>query len=144
MERAARTLRLDLRIVEASTEGEIDAVFAGLAQTRIGALAIATDPFFNARNQQFAALALRHALPTIFAYREYIEAGGLISFHGDVTDSYRLSGVYCGRILKGENPAELPVQQTTKVELIVNLKTARAIGLTVPLSLLGRADEVIE
>ena len=117
---------------------------ATLTQLRAGGLVIGTDGFLVSRSEQLAALTLRHALPAIFQYRAFVEAGGLMSYGGSVTDSYRLSGIYAGRILKGEKPADLPVQQATKVELIINLKTAKALGLTVPLPLLGRADEVVE
>jgi putative tryptophan/tyrosine transport system substrate-binding protein len=105
---------------------------------------VGNDTFFSTRSEQLAALALRHGVPAIFQYRGFVEAGGLMSYGGDLADNYRLTGVYTGRVLKGEKPADLPVMQSTKVELIINLKTARALGLTVPLSLLGRADEVIE
>jgi len=138
---AARTLGLELYVLHASTEGEFEPAFARLMQLRAGGLVIGTDGFLVSRSERLAALTLRHALPTIFQYRAFAEAGGLMSYGGSVTDSYRLSGVYTGRILKGQKPADLPVQQATKVELI---KTARALGLTVPLPLLGRADEVIE
>ena len=141
---AARTLGLELHVLHASTEGEFEPAFARLMQLRAGGLVIGTDGFLVSRSERLAALTLRHALPTIFQYRAFAEAGGLMSYGGSVTDSYRLSGVYTGRILKGQKPADLPVQQATKVELIINLKTARALGLTVPLPLLGRADEVIE
>jgi putative tryptophan/tyrosine transport system substrate-binding protein len=142
---AARTLGLQLRVVNASTEGELDSAFARLAQQRASGLVIgAGDAFFNSRSQQLGTLASRHALPAIYQGREFAAAGGLMSYGGSVADSYRLAGIYAGRILKGEKPGELPVQQSTKVEMIINLKTARALGLTVSLPLLGRADEVIE
>jgi putative ABC transport system substrate-binding protein len=141
---ASRTLGLQLEVLKASTEPDFDVVFAKLIQLRAGGLVIGSDPFFTSRNQQLAALSVRYAVPTIYQYRESAVAGGLLSYGGSIIDSYRLAGVYTGRILKGDKPAELPVQQSTKVELIINLKTAKAFGLTVPLSLLGRADEVIE
>jgi len=140
----ARILGLQLQVLHASTEREIDQVFATLVQLRAGGLVIATDPFFLTRSEQFAALALRHAIPSIFQYRAFAMAGGLMSYGTSIEDLNRQAGIYTGRILKGEKPADLPVQQATKVELIINLKTAKALGLTIPLSLLGRADEVIE
>jgi putative ABC transport system substrate-binding protein len=119
-------------------------VFATLVQLRVSALLISPDNFFNNRAEQLGALSLRHAVPAIFQYRPFVAAGGLISYGSNETEYYRLVGTYAGRILKGEKPADLPVVQSTKVELILNLKTAKALGLTVPMSLLGRADEVIE
>jgi putative ABC transport system substrate-binding protein len=128
----------------ASNEPEIDAAFATFVEQRVGAVTFAADAVFNARRAQLIALAARHALPVMYFYREFANDGGLMSYGGFDTDAYRLAGVYAGRILKGDKPADLPVQQVTKVELVINLKTAKALGLTVPLSLLGRADEVIE
>jgi ABC-type uncharacterized transport system substrate-binding protein len=144
LQAAARTLGLRLHTLEASSDRDIDAAFAALAQSRASALMIGTDGFFVSRSEQLATLALRHAVPAIFQYRAFAAAGGLMSYGGSVTDSYRLVGVYAGRILKGEKPSDLPVQQATKVELILNLKTARALGVTMPDPLLARADEVIE
>jgi putative ABC transport system substrate-binding protein len=141
---AARRLGLQLHVLHASTERDFDTVFASLVQMRAGALVINNDAFFLSRSEQLAALTVRHAVPTIFAYREFTAAGGLMSYGGSLSDAYRLTGVGAGHILKGEKPADLPVQQATKVELYINLKTAKALGLTVPLTLLGRADEVIE
>jgi putative ABC transport system substrate-binding protein len=141
---AARALGLQLHVLRASTERELDTVFASLVHLRAGALVIGNDAFFASRSEQLAALTLRHAVPTIFAYREFPAAGGLMSYGNNLTDPFRLVGLYTGRILKGEKPADLPVQQVTKVELILNLKTAKALGLDVPPTLLARADEVIE
>jgi putative ABC transport system substrate-binding protein len=141
---AARTLGLTLHVLHASTEREFEPVFAALTQLRAGALVIGNDGFLISRREQLGVLAVRHAVPTIFQFREFVAAGGLMSYGASQTDGYRLSGVYAGRILKGEKPADLPVQQATKVELIINLKAAKALGLTVSLPLLGRADEVIE
>jgi putative ABC transport system substrate-binding protein len=144
LEAAANTLGLQLHILRASTEGSIDDAYAALAQLRAAGLMIVSDPFFNSRSGQFAALTRRYAVPAIYQYREFTAAGGVMSYGGSLTDGFRQVGVYTARILKGERLADLPVQQVTKVELIVNLKTARALGLTVPLALLARADEVIE
>ena len=141
---AARTRGVELHILHASTESDFDTVFASLRQLRPSALVIGGDPIFNSRTQLLTALSARHAVPTIYPYREYVTAGGLVSYGDSLRDSYRLVGIYAGRILKGEKPADLPVQQSTKIEMIINLTTAKAIGLTIPLSLLGRADEVIE
>jgi putative tryptophan/tyrosine transport system substrate-binding protein len=141
---AARTMGLDLRFVTASSEREIETAFANLAELRIGALVVASDPFFNSRRQQIVALATRLAVPAIFHQREFTLEGGLMSYGTSVADMYRRAAAYTGRILKGEQPADLPVQQSTKVELVINLKTAKALGLAFPITLLGRADEVIE
>jgi putative ABC transport system substrate-binding protein len=144
LQTAARTLGLQLQILHASSEHEFDRVFATMIQLRAGGLAIGSDPFFTGRSEQLATLALRHAVPAIYQFREFAAAGGLMSYGGSFTDSFRTAGIYTGRILKGEKPADLPIQQSTKVELILNLRTAKALGLTVPQSLLARADEVIE
>ena len=142
MPAAARTLGLQLHLLYASTEHDFDAAFAILRQA--GGLVICPDVFFIGRSQQLAALALRHKLPSVFQFRDFVEGGGLMSYGGSITDDYRLVGVYTGRILNGEKPADLPVQQATRIELIINMKTAKALGLTFPITLLGRADEVIE
>jgi putative tryptophan/tyrosine transport system substrate-binding protein len=145
MQAAAHTLGLQLHVLGAGTEHDLDEVFASLGQLRAGALVIASDPFFTSRNEQLAALTVRHAVPAISASgRRFAAAGGLMNYGGSQADISRLVGVYTGRILKGEKPADLPVQQITKIELTINLKTAETLGLTVPLSLLTRADEVIE
>ena len=144
MKAAASTLGLQLHVLQASTEQDFDRVFAALAQSRANALVIMPDVFFDTKSEQLAALTLRHAVPAIFQFRPFVVAGGLMSYGSNETDNYRLLGTYTGRVLKGEKPADLPVVQSTKVELILNLKTAKALGLTVPLPLIGRADEVIE
>jgi putative ABC transport system substrate-binding protein len=141
---AARSLGLELHVLNVSTERDLAAVFTNLVQLRAGGLVISGGQFFNSRSKQLSAMALQHALPTIFPYSDLAATGGLMSYGASITDAYRLAGTYTGRVLNGERPADLPVQQATKVELIVNLKTAKALGLTVPISLLGRADEVIE
>jgi len=141
---AARKLEQRLHVLHASAARDLPTAFATMAQLRAGGLMIAPDTFFNTRSAQLAELALRYALPTIYQYREFAAAGGLMSYGGSLTDAYRQVGVHTSRVLKGEKPADLPVEQATKVELIINLKTAKALGITVPLPLLGRADEVIE
>jgi ABC-type uncharacterized transport system substrate-binding protein len=135
---------LQVEVLNASTERDFDTAFATLAKVRAGALIIAPDALFISRTEELAALTMRHGVPAITQFREFAAAGGLMSYGGTFTDGARRVGVYTGRILKGEKPADLPVQQMTKLELTINLKTAKALGLTVPLSLLGRADEVIE
>ena len=141
---AARDLGLQVHVLRASTEREIDDAFAVLSQLKAGGVVIGPDVFFNTRSEQLGALASRHGVAAIYQYRAFALAGGLMSYSGDIAESHRLAGGYTGRILKGEKPADLPVQQATKVELIINLKTAKALGLTIPLPLIGRADEVIE
>ena len=144
LQAAARTFGQQIHVLRASSERELETVFATLTDLRAGALVIGADGFFTSRSEQLALLSLRHAMPTIFHFREFAAAGGLMSYGGNFIEQYRQVGVYTGRILKGERPADLPVVQATKVELILNLKTAKTLGLTFPLSLLGRADEVIE
>jgi putative tryptophan/tyrosine transport system substrate-binding protein len=143
-EAAGRTLRVRVHVLHASSEREFEPVFDALDKLQARAIAIGTDPLFNQRSEQLAALALRHGVPAIAQYREFAAAGGLMSYGGSLSTVYRLVGAYTGRILKGENPADLPVQQVTNVDLVLNLKTAKALRITVPLSLLGRADEVVE
>ena len=141
---AGRALGQEIHILNASTESEIDIAFAGFGQVRAAALVLVNDALFNSRLDQLAAMASRHAVPTISPWREFAVAGGLMSYGLNQPELYRLAAIYVGRILKGENPADLPVQQSTKVALLVTLKTAKALGLTVPLSVLGRADEIIQ
>jgi len=144
VQEAARSLGLQLNVVHASAEPDLDKVFATLGQLRTGALVIGTDTFFDGQSERLAALAVHHALPTIYQTREFAAAGGLMSYGGSLPDAYRKAGVYTGRVLKGEKPADLPVMQSTKVELIINLKTAKALGIEIPAALLATADEVIE
>jgi putative ABC transport system substrate-binding protein len=144
LQAAARILGVQLKVLYASTERDFDTVFANVAQLRAGALVISTNNFFFRRSEQLGALSVRHALRTIYSNREFAAAGGLMSYGSGGMEGSRLAGVYTGRILKGEKPADLPVQQSTKIELFINLKTAKALGLTMPPSLLATADEVIE
>ena len=141
---AARKLGLQLHILRPTNERDIDAVFGRLADLRVGALVVAADPFFFSRRLQLIALAAHHAVPAVYEWREFAEAGGLASYGTNLTDSYRQAGIYTGRILKGEKPADLPVLQPTKFEFVINLNTAKALGITVPTSLLASTDEVIE
>jgi ABC-type uncharacterized transport system substrate-binding protein len=144
LQATARLLGLQLHLLHASSDADIDAVFATLTELRAAGLVIGTDAVFTSRDEKLAALGLRYRIPTIYQWREFVAAGGLMSYGGSFADSYRLAGVYTGRILKGEKPADLPVQQATKLELFINLKTATALGITVPPTLLALADEVIE
>ena len=144
LQAAGHTVGRRILVLSARTQNEIDAAFARLVEQQAGGLLVNTDAFFFSQRDQLIALAKRYAIPAIFDRREFAEAGGLMSYGGSVTDVYRLAGMYTGRILDGKKPADLPVQQSTKVELVINFKTAKALGLTLPLSLLGRADEVIE
>ena len=144
LQAAAGGLGLQLQIVNASTEQDLDKVSAELVQSRAGGLVIMSDQFFSSRIERLAALTIRQAMPAIYQYHPFVNAGGLVSYGPSQTDNYRQVGNYVGRILKGEKPSDLPVIQSSKVELIINLKTAKALGITVPLPLLGRADELIE
>jgi len=144
LEAAARTLGLELHVLNASTEGDFDAVFTKLAQLRAGGLVISPDPFFTSQSEQLAALTIHHAVPTIHYNPEFVAAGGLLSYGAGSADAYRQAGNYTGRVLSGEKPTDLPIQQATKVELHINLKTAKALGITFPESILQRADAVIE
>ena len=141
---AAHSLGLELHILNASADHDFDGVFANLIQLGVSGLVISGDAFLVSRSRQLAALAVHHAMPVVGEYREFVAAGGLASYGGGIADAYRLTGLYAGRVLKGEKPADLPVQQATKVELYINLKTAKALGISVPIPILGRADEVIE
>jgi putative ABC transport system substrate-binding protein len=141
---SARTLGVQLHVVSATTDNEIDDAFASLAKLRAGGLVIGSDTFFTSKSERLASLALRYALPAVYEWREFAVAGGLISYGTDSRDAYRLAGIYTARVLKGEKPADLPMQQATKVELYINLKTAKTLGITIPLLLSGRADELIE
>jgi putative ABC transport system substrate-binding protein len=141
---AAGALGLQLHVLHAASDSDFDAVFATMAQLRADALIIGADPFFTSRSQQLGELTVVHRVPAIYEFRDFAAAGGLISYGTSLADAFRQVGIYTGRVLKGEKPSDLPVHQATKVELILNLKTAKAFGITVPISLLGRADEVIE
>jgi putative ABC transport system substrate-binding protein len=142
--RAVRTLNLELHLLQASSEGDFDGVFAKLAQLHAAGLVVAPDPFFVSRSSQLAILTIRHAVVAIFHTRDFVAAGGLLSYGGSTMETHRLAGAYAGRILKGDKPGDLPVQQATKIELFINMNTAKAFGLDVPPTLLVRANEVIE
>ena len=140
----ARTLGFEIHVLNAAAERDLDAAFRKLTELRAAGLLISANAFFTGHSEQLAALAAHYAIPAVFARREFAVAGGLLSYGSDLAESYRLAGIYTGRVLKGDKPADLPVQQATRVELIINLKAAKALGISVPLSILGRADQVIE
>ena len=144
VQEAARTKGLQLHVLKASSESEIDSAFASLVQLHVDALVVGADPFLSGQREQLVALASRHAVPAIYAWREFADSGGLISYGSSLTAAYRLVGIYAGKILKGAKPADLPVEQPTKFELVINRKVAKALGLIVPPTLLAQADEVIE
>jgi putative ABC transport system substrate-binding protein len=144
MQEAARAIGLQIHVLRANTDREIEAAFETIAQHRIAAVAVASSPFFDTRRDKLVALAARHSVPTIYQFREFVAAGGLVSYGISPIDAYRQVGVYAGRILKGAKPADLPVLQPTKFELVINLKAANALGLTIPPGVLAIADEVIE
>jgi putative ABC transport system substrate-binding protein len=144
MQETAHALGLQIHVLNASTEGEINTAFATLPQLRLGALLVGTSNLFSRRREQVVALAAQQGVPTIYQYREYAAAGGLISYGTSITDAYRQAGIYVGQILKGEKPADLPVLRPTKFELVINLKTAKILGLTIPSGVFSIADEVIE
>jgi putative ABC transport system substrate-binding protein len=141
---AASTLGIDVRVLNAGTEQELDAVFATLPNLRVGGLAVPNEPFLDTQRVKIVALSARYAVPAVYCLREYVEDGGLMSYGFNLADSYRRAGIYLGRVLKGEKPTDLPVQQPETFELVINLKTARVLGLTVPYSLLSRANELID
>jgi putative ABC transport system substrate-binding protein len=143
-EQASRALKLDLHVLRASSEREFDGVFAKLAELRAGGMVVGPDPFFISRSAQLATLTIRHAVVAVFHTREFVAAGGLLSYGGSTAESHRQAGIYAGRVLKGDKPADLPIQQITKVEMFINLNTAKALKLTLPPALLATADEVIE
>jgi putative ABC transport system substrate-binding protein len=144
VQEAARVVGRQINILYASSERELETAFATLAPSRAGALLVGSDPYFNTRRDQIIALAARHAIPAIYEWREFAMAGGLMSYGTSITDAYRQAGVYTGRVLKGEKPADLPVMQATKFDFVINLKTAKVLGLAVPNSMQLLADEVIE